>query len=162
VKILVELDGVLRHTDDSPISTGIILSGTLSVYNRISYLVSETETVAKHWLDSNGVVDYDNIIDTSVSLHGEDLKQRQLNVAKTKGLAEMVITSDPNLWKYAFELGIPVVLFANPEYTRPEFRPDAPKTVRAWNQVEEAIKKQQILRTQDVRQQRAEQLNYGD
>jgi hypothetical protein len=155
LKILIELDGVLRNQDDSPISTGIIFSGTLSVYNRISFLSSMPEEETIFWLNSNGVVDYDNIIDTSVKLTDEDTKERQLQVARTKGLVDMFVTSDPSLWEFAFNQGITVILFANPEYTRPEFRPDAPKSVRSWDKVKEAITKQQVLRTQDVRQQRA-------
>ena len=114
----------------------------------------------KYWLDSNKIIDYDNLIDDSVSLPDEDLKQRQLKVARAKGLADMVVTSDPALWSYAFEQGIPVILFAVPAYTRPEYRPDAPKAMRSWDSITEALTKQAVMLSQDARISKLEELNY--
>ena len=160
MKILVELDGVLRGRGDLPISTGIILSGSLSTHNRISFFSSQPFTEMKYWLDSNKIIDYDNLIDNSVALPDEDLKQRQLKVARAKGLAEMVVTSDPALWTFAFEQGIPVILFAVPAYTRPEYRPDAPTSVRSWDSITQAIAKQAVLLAEDARTSKVEELNY--
>jgi hypothetical protein len=51
-------------------------------------------------------------------------------------------------------------MFGMPSYLRPEFRPDMPKKIRSWNQIEEAIEKQNVLRTQDARLSRTESLNF--
>jgi hypothetical protein len=51
-------------------------------------------------------------------------------------------------------------MFGAPSYTRPEFRPDAPKRLRAWNDIEKAIEEQNALRTQDARLSRTEALNF--
>jgi hypothetical protein len=48
------------------------------------------------------------------------------------------------------------MMFGVPSYTRPEFRPDAPKKVRAWSDIEAAIAKQNELRTKDIRLTRTE------
>jgi hypothetical protein len=42
-------------------------------------------------------------------------------------------------------------MFGVPSYTRLEFRPDAPKRVRAWNDIEDEIRRQNELRTKDKR-----------
>jgi hypothetical protein len=72
----------------------------------------------------------------------------------------LFITNDPTLWAYAFDLGIPSVMFGVPSYTRVEFRPDAPRERRTWSDIEEAIKKQNALRTNDARISRTEALNF--
>ena len=158
--IVVELDGVLRGTNDEPIGTGVIMTGTLSVYNKLTLLSSSDEKETRYWLDSNKIVDFDNIVDSSVALHDEPLAQRQLKLSRAKGAIDLFITNNPTTWAFAFEQGIPSVMFAVPSYTRPEFRPDAPKKVRSWNDIESAIEKQNAMRTQDARLARTETLNF--
>ena len=158
--ILVDIDGVLRGQKEEPIGTGILMVGTLSVYNSLTLMGTGTEAQIKYWLDNNKVVDYDRIIDETVSLVDEDLKERQIKLARSKGPVDLLITNSPSLWAFAFDMGIPSAMFGVPSYTRVEFRPDAPKKVRAWSEIEEAIKQQNILRTQDARLTRTETLNF--
>jgi hypothetical protein len=160
MQILVDIDGVLKGQKEEPIGTGILMVGTLSVYNSLTFMADGTESQIKHWLDNNKVVDYDRIIDGKVSLVDENLKERQIKLARSKGPVDLFITNDPSLWAFAFDLGIPSVMFGVPSYTRVEFRPDAPKKVRAWSEIEEAVKQQNILRTQDARLSRTEALNF--
>jgi hypothetical protein len=115
---------------------------------------------AERWLDINKIVDYDLLIDNSVHLETENLQERQIQVARSRGNIDLFITSNPKLWVYAFDLGIPSMMFGVPEYLRVEFRPDAPKKIRSWDQVQEAVEKQNILKTQDARLQRTEGLNF--
>jgi hypothetical protein len=51
-------------------------------------------------------------------------------------------------------------MFAAPAYIRPEFRPDAPKRIRSWGEIEEAIERQNVALTQDIRASRTEALNF--
>jgi hypothetical protein len=160
VQILVDMNGVLRGASDEPIGTGILMIGTLSVYNRLTFMSNSPESEMKLWLNSNKIVDYDFLMDSSIHLEGEELAERQIKMARAKGPVDLFITNNPTLWAFAFELGIPAVMFGVPSYTRPEFRPDAPKKKRAWNEIEEAINKQNILRTEDARLSRTEALNF--
>lgn len=160
MQILVDIDGVLRGPKDEPISSGIIMVGTLSVYNKLTFMSSLTEAQINQWLDINKVVDYDVLLGSNVSLSGEDLAERQIQVARSKGRIDLFITNNPNTWAYAFNQGIPSIMFAVPSYTRPEFRPDAPKKVRAWNEIERSIEEQNKLITQDARLSRTEALNF--
>jgi hypothetical protein len=160
VNILVDIDGVLRTKDDDPISTGILMVGTLTVYNRIRFMTSMSEEETIRWCNVNKVVDFDQIIDSSVHLEGEVLAKRQITVARSTGSIDLFITGDPTLWAYAFDLGIPSVMFGVPSYLRAEFRPDAPKKVRAWNEIEEAVNKQNVLRTTDARLLRNENVKF--
>lgn len=158
--ILVEMDGVLRGNNEAPIAPGIIMVGTLSSWNQITFMGSVTQAEMQYWLDVNKIVDFDRLIDSSVALEGEDLSERQVNVARAKGPIDLFITNNPKLWAYAFNMGIPSVMFAVPSYTRVEFRPDAPKRIRSWDNIEESINKQNELRTKDARLQRTEGLNF--
>lgn len=151
MEILVELDGVLRGQNDKPIITGVLMHASLAAYNRMTIMTEMTEVQAKRWMDENKVVDYDKIIDSSFFLTDEDPHQRQINVARSLGAVELFITNNPHNWAYAFEQGIPSVMFGVPSYTRAEFRPDAPRKLRAWTDIEEALAKQTALRTQDRR-----------
>jgi hypothetical protein len=160
MNIVVDLDGVLKGDKDQPIREGVILIGSLSSWNKITYLSSMGLEETKYWLDINKIVDFDRIIDKSIGLVDEELGPRQFNHARSLGLAEMYVTNNPKMWAYAFDQGIPSVMFGVPSYTRPEFRPDAPKRIRAWTDIEEAVEKQNALRTQDARLSRTEALNF--
>jgi hypothetical protein len=160
MQILVDIDGVLKGPKDEPIATGIIMVGTLSVYNRLTFMTSMTEAQAKQWMDVNKIVEYDKLVDSSVSLVGEELQERQIEYARSRGKIDLFITNNPKLWAYAFNQGIASIMFGMPSYTRPEFRPDAPKRVRAWSDIEQAIKEQNTLKTQDARLSRTEALNF--
>jgi hypothetical protein len=159
--ILVELDGVLRgHRNDEPISQGIITVAQLAAYNQISLMTELTAAEATQWINMNKVVDFDNLLDASMGLVDEELAHRQIKAARAKGNVDLFITANPNNWVYAFDLGIPTLMFGLPAYSRPEFRPDAPKKVRAWSQIEEAVKKQNELRTKDARLSRSDGVRF--
>lgn len=149
--ILVELDGVLRGQRDEPIPQGIIMVAQLAAYNQITFMTELTMAEITQWINVNKIVDYDNLLDSSIALVDEDLAQRQIKAARAKGNVDLFITSNPSNWAFAFDLGIPSMMFGVPSYVRPEFRPDAPKRVRAWTEIEDAVKKQNELRTKDAR-----------
>jgi hypothetical protein len=151
MQILVELEGVMRGQKDEPIPNGIVLVAQLAAYNQILIMSELTEAEATQWMNANKVVDYDMLMDSSLQRVDEPLKNRQLLYARARGNVEMVITNDPTFWAFAFEQGLTAIMFGVPSYTRVEFRPDAPKKVRAWAEIEDAIRKQNELRTQDKR-----------
>lgn len=161
--IVVDLDGVLRgHQNDVPIAQGIQVVGALSAYNQISLITEMSKPAAEQWLNQNKVVDFDHIIDNSVSLQGEDLKTRQIKLARAKGRIDLVMTASPLVWVVAFEQGIPAIMFGVPDYLRAEFRPDAPRQVRAWDDIAAAIAKQNELKTKDARIIRTETVRFGE
>ena len=160
MRILVEIDGVLKDRNDGVIATGLLMYGPLTAYNQIVLMTEMDSAEANRWLNINKIVDFDLIIDKSVYLETESLQERQIQVARSRGNVDLFITSNPALWTYAFNLGIPSLMFGVPQYLRVEFRPDAPKKVRSWDQVTEAIEKQNTLRTTDARLIRTEGINF--
>lgn len=160
MQILVELDGVMRGPNDELIGTGVLMYGTLTAYNRMTIMTSLSKLEAETWMNQNKVVDFDHLIDSSAHLEGEDLQERQIKHARSLGGIDLFITSNPRLWAFAFDMGIPSVMFGVPSYLRPEFRPDAPKRLRAWTDIEDAVNRQNELRTKDVRLTRTEGFNF--
>jgi hypothetical protein len=160
MQILVDIDGVLKNSKDDPISTGIVMVSTLAAYHRLIFMTDMTEAEVISWLNLNKIVDHDVILDNRYRLTDENLKERQISVARSRGPVDLFITNDPRLWAYSFEHGIPSVMFGVPTYTRVEFRPDAPKKVRAWSEIEEAINKENQIRTQDARLNKTETIGF--
>ena len=160
MQILVELEGVLRGKRDEPIAAGIIITAQLAAHNQIIFMTELSQSEAEQWINVNKIVDYDMLVDSNISLVDEPLKHRQLRYARARGNVDLVITNDPSFWAFAFEQGIPAMMFGVPSYTRPEFRPDAPKKVRAWTDIEAAIAKQNELRTTDKRLTRSEGVRF--
>ena len=161
--IVVELDGVLRGSrNDEPIAQGIQVTGALSAYNQITFITELSSLEANQWINQNKIVDFDNLLTSDVSLEGENLKERQLKLARAKAPVDLFITANPSLWAFAFDQGIPSMMFGVPSYLRPEFRPDAPRRVRAWNDIEASVKKQAELMTKDARLTRSEGVRFGD
>lgn len=159
--IVVELEGVLQGAQKlDPIAAGVKMVGALSAYNKITLITEMTTPECEQWLNENKIVDFDNIVDKTVKLPDLELKPRQLMVARANGGVELLITSNPQLWAYAFEQGIASVMFGVPSYTRPEFRPDAPKKIRAWNDIEEAVRRQNETMTKDARLVRTETVRF--
>lgn len=150
----------MKGHNDEPIRTGIMMHASLAAYNRISLITQSTEKEAVDWMNANKVVDFDHIIDRSIELPNEDLFVRQLNHARSLGGVELFVTNNPSHWAIAFDSGIASVMFGVPSYTRAEFRPDAPKQFRSWSQIEEAVRKQNELRTQDVRLKKSEGVRF--
>ena len=134
--------------------------GSLSAWNKITLISPLERQQTEQWLNINKIVDFDNIIDSRVNLVGETLGERQVNHARSLGAIDLFITNNPRLWAYAFNQGIASVMFGAPSYTRPEFRPDAPKRLRAWNDIEKAVEEQNALRTQDARLSRTETFKF--
>lgn len=160
MQIVVELDGVLRTQDDKIIPTGILMYSTLAAFNRMTILSSLPKDATERWLNINKIVDFDLIIDSSVKLEDEDLTERQISVARSRGAVDLFITANPKSWVFAFDHGIPSAMFGVPAYSRVEFRPDAPKRVRAWDDIVKAIEVQNEVRTKDVRLTRTDGLNF--
>lgn len=160
MQILVEIEGVLRGQRDEPIPVGIILTAQLAAHNQIIFMTELSQAEAEQWINVNKIVDYDMLVDSNISLVDEPLKHRQLRYARARGNVDLLITNDPSFWAFAFDQGIPAIMLGIPSYTRPEFRPDAPKKVRAWTDIETSIAKQNELRTTDKRLTRSEGVRF--
>lgn len=148
MNILLSLEGVLSAESGEPIRAGVALYYALTGGNRVAILTSKSEEQAKHWLASHGIIDYDDLVTDYYGLHGEDLKRRQITIARSTAPVEMYVDADPETCAWVFEQGVTAVMFMPPSYLRIDRRPD---TRRSWNEIEKAITEQNIARSNDKR-----------
>ena len=162
MNILVSLDGVLSSESGEPIRAGVALYYALNMNHRVALMTSRTDEDAKQWLQSHGIINYDDLIDRSFHLEGEDLKRRQFTVSRSRAPIEMYVDSDPRMCAWVFqEQMVPTILFTHPGYARVEHRPDAPKKVRAWSDIEESVNRVNIARSEAAKAPK-EQTFFGD
>ena len=151
MNILVSLDGVLSSDSGEPIRAGVMLYYALNINNRVAIMTSRKTEDAEHWLQSHGIINYDELIDTSYRLEGEDLKKRQFILSRSKAPVELYVDSDPSMCAWVFEeQGIPAIMFMNPGYLAVERRPDAPSKVRKWTDIENAIDRVNVAKSKDA------------
>lgn len=162
MNILVALDGVLSSDSGEPIRAGVALYYALNVNNRVALMTKRGEEDAKQWLQAHGIINYDDLIDSSFELAGEDLKKRQFTMSRSRAPIEMYVDSDPKMCAWVFEeQSVPAILFAHPGFARVENRPDAPKKVRAWSDIEDSINRVNTARSLAA-QAPKEQTFFGD
>ncbi len=148
MNILLSLNGVLRAESGEPNRAGVILYYALNAGHRVAIITKDGKADAEHWLQSHGIIGYDDLLDNSVELAGEDLKQRQFRVSRHKAPIEMYVDSDPEMCAWVFEhQNVPTLLVSHPSHLPVEFRPDAPRKIRAWNEIEDAITRVNIAKS---------------
>jgi hypothetical protein len=140
----------------------VALYYALNINNRVALMTSRGEEDAKQWLQSHGIINYDDLIDRSFHLEGEDIKKRQFILSRSRAPIEMYVDSDPKMCAWVFENQmVPTVLFTHPGYVKVEHRPDAPKKVRAWSDIEDSINRVNIAKS-EAAQAPKEQNFFGD
>lgn len=149
---VLSLDSVLRSDTGELILNGIPVYRAFKAVGRITVLSSMDAKTTEVWCMVHKLNNYDDIIDNSVVIDpAEPLKFRQLSVARTKGTVDMFIDGDPGVVAEAMRRGIPSLLFSSPAYVRPEFRPDAGKGVRPWDELMAERNRQQAMIAVDER-----------
>lgn len=148
MNILLSLNGVLRAESGEPNRAGVLVYYALNAAHRVALITSDTHADASHWLHSHGIIGYDDLLDNSVDLTGENLKKRQFLLSRSKAPLEMYVDSDPTMCAWVFEhQNVPTLLVSHPSYLPVEHRPDAPRKVRKWNDIEEAITKVNLAKS---------------
>jgi hypothetical protein len=151
MNILVSLDGVLSSDSGEPIRAGVALYYALNINNRVAIMTSRKEADAKQWLQSHGIINYDELYDISSHLEGEDLRKRQFLLARSKAPLEMYVDSDPSICAWAFETqNVTSLLFSHPGYVKVENRPDAPSKVRRWADIEASVTRVNMAKAKEA------------
>ena len=147
MNIILSLDGVLRAESGEPNRTGVLVYYALNNLHRVALITKDDSANAKHWLNSHGIIGFDDLLDNAVDLAGDDLKKRQFTLSRQKAPVELYVDSDPSMCAWVIEQGIPTLLVSNPSYLPVEHRPDAPSKVRRWSDIEDSITKVNIAKS---------------
>jgi hypothetical protein len=152
VNVVLALDGVLRNEVGEMILDGIPVYRAFKQVSRVVLLTDMERKSAEAWCAVNHVFDYDDLIGPEVILDpAEPLRLRQIAVARQRGQVHLYVDGDPSMVAEALRLGIPTLLSSSPAYARPEFRPDAPKGIRRWDDLVGEVTRQQAMKAVDYR-----------
>lgn len=152
MNIALSLDGVLRGPTGDLVHKGLLVYRAFKSVGRVVLLTGLERAQAEGWLLINNINDYDDLIDASVALDPEEgIRHRQLLVCQAKGPVSVYVEADPDWASTGLRLGITTLLFAESEYSHYLFRPDAPKTVRPWDEIVAERTRQQVLAATDQR-----------
>lgn len=138
---LIALEGVLKNDRDAPIGEGRMLLETMKLAHiRMTLMTSGTEAQAIHWMRVNKV-SVDDIIANDVQVDPEeDLRQRQVQVARSRGQVSMVIDSIPETIAWVLSEGVVGLLFVHPVFMLPKSRPVGVR--RPWGAIQDELDRQ--------------------
>lgn len=159
MNVLLALDGVLSSESGEPNRTGVLLYYALNAGHRVAIITERKKEDAEHWLASHGIIGYDDLMSDEVNLEGEDLKRRQFVLSRSRAPIELYVDSDPSMCAWVFEKqGVPTILVSNPSFLPIENRPDAPSSVRKWNEIVDAIDRVNLARSKEAAKPREAEL----
>jgi hypothetical protein len=133
---LVSLEGVLMKENGDPIPDGVKLYRILCEHYRIVICSDMSQEHTDHWLRSNLIIGYGDIYDNRYFFEGQDLRSRQLAIARSKGRVELFIDPDADRCAEALQLGVTTVLFASPKFVR------TTRKVRPWEDMKTEVERQ--------------------
>lgn len=132
----VSLTGVLKTEVGDPIPDGIKLFRILAEHYRVIIASDMSPAMTDHWLRSNLILGYGDTYDDRYFFEGQDLRARQLAIAQSQGKVELFIDPNAGRCAYALSLGIPVLMFAAPKYTR------TTRGIKPWEQLSDEVERQ--------------------
>jgi hypothetical protein len=69
-------------------------------------------------------------------------------LSRSRAPIEMYVDSDPSMCAWVFETqAVPSVLVSHPSHLPVEHRPDAPKSVRKWSDIEDAVNRVNLAKS---------------
>lgn len=161
MSVVMFVDNVMRKTkDQSLIIEGVALFRSLNETNRVILLTDNRERT-DIWMKTNNLAKkLDDIIEISpTELDNPEI--RQIDQIRSSGKIDFVVTSDVAIAGKLIEVGTPVLVFLNPKYTRPEFRPGSREGIRSWTDITNELDKQQKLYETDQRAKEEEPVPDG-
>ncbi len=148
--LALTIDGFLRNDAHKQSDDGVKIYAGLCEAYRVVLLTDDHPVKAEYWLKSKGLSEHAMVIGHTVLRRNDSLRIDQIDHLRTEGPVGLVIDPDPAVMAYCLSVGIPGMLYLHPQYSRPEFRPDAPAP-RSWDQINAELDRQSGLLSQDKR-----------
>jgi hypothetical protein len=146
--VVVTVDGVLRTlTDGKRINEGLELLQALDYANfEFVFLTPKAQADTEDWLDQEGLGG------------GLVLGAREDRVAQLRKIrhewgypVDLVIEPDPAVAVELIREGHTVLLFAHPQYAKPDWRPDHKLGMTTWDEIVNLAHEDRTRRVTDVR-----------
>jgi hypothetical protein len=133
MSILMKVEGVLTNHLGKPIHAGEHLYRVLVNDNRLVLSSNRTYDDLARYTASRSLRDWATLRGSEEVLPGVDLYWRHIEVEKSSGILDFVVTNDPTIIEKCMAASIPALLFVHPTFMVPEYRPDSDSPVRPWD-----------------------------
>lgn len=153
--VALAIEGVLLRAgpDKQPVPEGVRLYEALRKVYKVALLTSGEDDKVEDWLSRQGIKGYTALVGPPRVEPYEKfafMRSDQIKDLRSHGYSiELFIDANPAAVANALHLGITGLVFASPVYARPEFRPDATTKVRAWDEIEAEVGRQNALKSQE-------------
>jgi hypothetical protein len=140
---ILVVDGVLRNNNGEPIPEGLKLFRTLVVSYRVVLSCDDTPNEIDHWLKTNYVFDYGNVLDSTSFYEGQDIRLRHLDLSRADGKVELYVDADPDMCAQVLSMGIPTIFFSTPSYFK------ASREIKPWDTLTQEQENQKKRRAEN-------------
>jgi hypothetical protein len=156
------LEGAISDMKGANIHSSRPIPGALQLYDSIrrnwtiAIISAEVpKSDAEHWLKLNGFKSFDKL-DTrdswELELPPSWLAVLMLDTYRSEGWdIGLFVDGDPARVALALANGAPTLLYTEPSYSRPQWRPDTDKAPRRWDLLVDEMERQKILKADDPR-----------
>jgi hypothetical protein len=157
------IEGVLGDKDGAhgffPLVEGMRLCRALKAQYRLALLtVERTEEAVTQWLQLNGMTipaSYDELVVRDVtqdSLSEAGVRVEQVRRQRSRGFdVRLFVSADPEAVLRCTAGGVPGLFYAHPSFGWEGFRPDRRRLPKPWQDIEDEVTAQRLLRANDPR-----------
>jgi hypothetical protein len=132
--------------------TGKLLYLSMTRERPVTVVLDHPEiALATHWLASHLLTRHSLIVPNPRTDDPAEGRGAVVETIRSRGPLELAIESDPALAARMLHYGVPTMLVSEPFYARPEFRPDAEKTVSPWANIVSELDAQRTMLAEDSR-----------
>lgn len=153
--VAIVVEGILRMPNDSSsIIPGLLLYKSLVKDHRVSLIFdSAAKEKIQYWLLMNSMTDHIREIYWEETDPEDNVDRRLAQIGRLRqdGPLSLVFESDTEVATALLQRGIPSFLFLHPQYTHPDFRPDAKAPITPWSQLLAEQVRQREARATDTR-----------
>jgi hypothetical protein len=160
---LISVEGVLGEHDVfqgfHPLLEGMHLAKALKSQYQVHFATIQADVDSvETWLMMNGMTKpqfYEELIGRDrqwTDLDESALRAEQARNLRSRGYTiGFFVSADPEAVLQATASGIPAMLFVHPSYHWAEYRPDRRRLPKQWQQIEDEVSRQRVLKATDPR-----------
>jgi len=137
--ILMSIEGVLKKENGDPIPEGFKLYRTLLSSYRIVLSIDDDLKKTDHWLKTNYLFDYADVLTNKNFYSGQELRLRHIDLVKQGEKLELFIDSDPEMCAKVLADGIPTLLVSTPKYFQTH------KDIKPWDVITKEQERQKEI-----------------
>lgn len=160
MNVVIAVEGVLADVDQDSFAASKLIPEGIALYRALvaagNVILTTTQperdrAKLDYWLGIHNVREHTALVFDAVPGNTEKSVEKLLTWLRSRGSLDLVIYSSPARVALALRHGVPAALFAQPAYTRGEFRPDGTRTPTPWDTVITELDEQLAMRSEDPR-----------